>query len=490
MPSESPVNQANILVVDDEALLRRQITAFLERCGAEVTGVGDLAAARHALAAMAFDFAFLDVNLPDGLGTDLLREKAFPDHTSVVVMTAEGGVQGAVEAIRLGAVDYLTKPFEMGELPLLCARAARQRQQHRLDQHRREDETLREDEFVFGSSLAFLREQLERILAADRRMGTALAPVLVLGETGTGKTSIARWIHERGPRAAQPLVEVNCSALPEALAESELFGHERGAFTDARSARLGLFEAAHGGTLFLDELASLPLGLQAKVLTAIEDGRIRRVGGNRSLPVDTRLIAASNRNLHDLVARGAFREDLMHRLDLFRVQIPPLRERPADILPLANALMLRASRRHRLEMREITAVGRQRLESYRWPGNVRELAHEMERALVFEDGPLQFPGLQHAVGERAAGSTSTGAPAVGGTGASAVEPVATDWLNPAFRFPEQGFQLEEAITRLVRRAVDQSGGNVSAAARLLGVSRDVVRYRLEAKAEKVAEKSG
>jgi DNA-binding NtrC family response regulator len=303
--AESPVAGTGILVVDDEALWRRRLGAYLEKAGAEVTMVGDLAGARNALATLSFDFALVDVNLPDGRGPDLLREGAFSAHTAVVIMTAGGGVTGAVEAMQLGAVDYLTKPFEPEELPLVFARVRRSRQDRRLAEHRREGENPREDEFVFGSALAGLRGQLDRILAADVRMQTGLAPVLVEGETGTGKTSMARWIHARGPRAEQPLVEVNCSALPESLAESELFGHERGAFTDARTGRIGLFEAAHGGTLFLDELASLSPPLQAKVLTAIEDRRVRRVGGNKPIPVDARVIAASNRGLRDLVARGA-----------------------------------------------------------------------------------------------------------------------------------------------------------------------------------------
>jgi DNA-binding NtrC family response regulator len=463
-----------VLIVEDEALWSRQLVAFLERAGAEVIAVGDLAAARGALSATPVDFALVDVNLPDGRGTELLQEGAFSNNTSVVIMTAEGGLSGAVEAMRLGAGDYLTKPFELGELPIVFARVRRNRQNQRLEEHRRQDETPRDDEFLFGSALEPLRNLLERILAADERMQTELAPVLIQGETGTGKTTVARWLHRRGPRANQPIVEVNCSALPEALAESELFGHERGAFTDARAARIGLFEAAHGGTLFLDELSSLSLALQAKVLTAIEDRRVRRVGANRTIAVDVRVIAASNRDLRALVSEGRFREDLMHRLDLFRVVIPPLRERPEDIVPLSLALMRRACRRHRLEPRLITPEGRRRLEAHSWPGNVRELAHELERALIFEDGPMVFSQLR--------------------TPDDVVPPVRTpdgevDWLNRHFRFPDAGFSLEEAIDRLVQHALQQSDGNISAAARLLGVSRDVVRYRVAGRARKTGEGS-
>jgi len=484
--AEPGMQGASVLVLEDDGLLRRQLVAFLERAGADVTGVGNVAGARSALENLAFDFALLDVHLPDGQGTDLLKEDRFGPNTSVVVMTAEGGVAGAVEAMRLGALDYLTKPFEPGELPLVFQRVRRRRQTERLEEFRREDETPRDDEFVFGSALSGLRAQLDRIVAADVRMQTELAPVLILGETGTGKTSVARWLHARGPRSACPLVEVNCSALPESLAESELFGHERGAFTDARAARLGLFEAADGGTLFLDEMASLSLPLQAKVLTAVEDRRIRRLGGNKAIPVDVRVVAAANRDLKELAAEGRFREDLYHRLDLFRLLIPSLRERQADIVPLAQALMRRASRRHRLQPREITAEGRRRLEAYGWPGNVRELAHELERALVFEDGPLTFGHLAPMTRGPRLGS---GEPADGGGVRSGnIEAgKSDDWFNPGYRIPDEGFSLDGVILRVVGHAVKQAGGNVSAAARLLGVSRDVVRYRLEGRAGKIGD---
>jgi DNA-binding NtrC family response regulator len=369
-------------------------------------------------------------------------------------------VAGAVEAMRLGALDYLVKPFELGELPLVIDRVRRNRRTARVEEHRRKEDARAEGVFVFGSALSGLEKLLAKILEADARIRIHLPPILIQGETGTGKTTIARWLHHRGPRAGQPLVEMNCSAVPDTLAESELFGHERGAFTDARSARIGLFEAANGGTLFLDELPSLSLALQAKVLKALEDHRIRRLGSHREVPVDVRVVGATSRDLKDLVTKGLFREDLYHRLDLYRVCLPPLRERGDDVLTLAETLLELLCRRHRLPSRTIAETGRRRLRAYSWPGNVRELAHELERALVFEeDGPLELRQLQMA---------SSGA----------LPSDAGGWFNPAFTFPPQGFNLEAAINHLIHRALDQTDQNVSAAARLLGVSRDYVRYRL------------
>jgi two-component system response regulator AtoC len=450
----------SVLVVDDETLLRRRLTAHLEALGADVTGVDTLAGARQQLAALEFDFVLLDIHLPDGIGLDLLRTGAIPPTSGVIVMTAQGGVEGAVEAVRLGALDYLVKPFEPGLLPLVMRRARQARQSSRAAEHAQEAQG--DSAFFFGATLGPLREQLDRIISADRRLQTRLAPVLIIGETGTGKSSLARWLHRNGPRAVQPLIEVNCSALPDSLAESELFGHERGAFTDARTARQGLFEAAHGGTLFLDELPSLSAAAQAKVLTAIEDRKIRRLGGNRQIEVDVRVITATSRDLRAAVAAGEFREDLLHRLDLFRLNLPPLRERGSDILQLAEQLLEQLCRQHRLPRRQITEEGQRRLRAYAWPGNVRELAHELERGLVFEQSAaLDFAHLPGAAGERNPPGAGAG-----------------DWLNPGFTFPEQGFALDDAMNRLMQLALQQAGGNVSQAARRLGVTRDFVRYRL------------
>lgn len=455
----------DILILEDEVMLRKRLTAQLERLGAEVSAAENLVGARQLIAALDFDVALIDVNLPDGPGTKLLRDQVFSAKTAVIVMTAHGAIAGAVEAMKLGASDYLVKPFEAEQLPLVMERARRARQSVRVEEHRRAD--ANSEAMQFGASLAGLRQHLEKILVADRRMKEALPPVLIEGETGTGKTSIARWLHQNGPRADRELVEVNCSALPETLAESELFGHERGAFTDARTARLGLFEAANGGTLFLDELPSLSPALQAKVLMAIEDRKVRRLGGNKSIPVDTRVIAATSRDLKELVARREFREDLLHRLDLYRVRLPPLRERGEDIVGLAEWFVKQVCRRHRLPEKRLSNEARRCLRAHPWPGNVRELAHEIERAVVFEESEeLHFA---HLSGSVATDSQSPDQPA---------------WLQPDFRFPPEGFVLDEAINKLMHLALAQTDGNISAAGRLLGVPHDFIRYRLGRKKRK------
>lgn len=479
----SPLTGLSVLVLDDEPILRRGIAAQLERFGADVHTADSLRGARQLAAEQGFDFALLDVNLPDGVGTDLLKDGTFTSATGVIVMTAEGGIAGAVDAMKAGALDYLTKPIEPATLAHVLARVRQARQSARVEEHRRQDSP--EHGLYFGKALAGIESALQKIIATDRRLqgtGAPPPPVLLQGETGTGKTVLARWIHQQGPRARVPLVEANCAAIPESLAESELFGHEKGAFTDARSARIGLFEAAHGGTLFLDELTSLNLALQAKLLSVLESGRLRRVGASREIPVDFRIIAAANVDLRQAVAAGRFRDDLFHRLNLFFLALPPLRDRREDLESLAQTLIARLVRRHRLPVKRLSDAGRRRLLGYAWPGNLRELSHELERALVFEDSAEIE--LEQLLGVGVPSSTPSpptfpGAPQVGGT----------DWFNPSFQFPTSGFQLEQAVLHLVHHALAQSDGNVSGAARLLGVTRDYIRYRLAESPDSVAPQS-
>jgi DNA-binding NtrC family response regulator len=457
MSDEAPSLPAGceVLLLEDDAVLRKRLAAHLRSLGAEVSEAGRLDEARRLLGSMRFDFALADLHLPDGEALDLLREGAFSENTGVVVMTVFGGVKKAVEAMRLGAGDYLAKPFEMEELPLAFLRCRQARGAFRREEHRGAETAGEADRLFFGESLATVRAQLDTILAAERRLERSLPPLLIEGETGTGKSALARWVHRHGPRQGGAFITINCAALPEALAEAELFGHERGAFTDAKRARIGLFEAADGGTLFLDEIGALAPGTQAKVLTAVEDGIIRRLGGTREIPVDARLLAASNRPLAQLVQQGAFRDDLWHRLNLLHIVLPPLRERGSDILPLARHLLARIAERHRWRDPRITSEGEARLLAQPWPGNVRELAHELERGVIFGGGaPLDFAHLGAAAAPAAA------------------------WRNPAWRLPESGFSLDRVVDELIAEALRGTDENVSAAARRLGVTRDFLRYQM------------
>jgi DNA-binding NtrC family response regulator len=451
-----PPAGCEVLLLEDDAVLRRRLVAHLRSLEAEVTEVSTIAEARKALSGLRFDFALVDLHLPDGDALELLREGAFSENTGVVVMTAFGGIKEAVEAMRQGAGDYLSKPFEPEELPLAFMRCREKRGMARRDEFRAGSVAGSADELFFGESLAGVRAKLDMILATERRLEKSLPPILIEGETGTGKSLIAGWLHRQGPRGQRPFIKVNCAALPETLAESELFGHERGAFTDARTARIGLFEAADGGTLFLDDIGTLSASIQAKVLTAVEDRSIRRLGANKEIRVDVRLIAASNEPLAELAEAGEFRPDLYHRLHLLHISLPPLRERGGDIFLLGKHMLERIARRHRLKDLSISPAGRARLAAQRWPGNARELAHAIEREVIFARGPqLDFESL-----------------------GDLPPPAAAGWRNPAWRVPDEGFSIDAVVTDLVEEVLRETSHNISATARRLGVTREFLRYRL------------
>ncbi|HEY1792118.1 MAG TPA: sigma-54 dependent transcriptional regulator [Opitutaceae bacterium] len=460
--SEPPAG-SELLLLEDDSVLRRRLAAHLRAMGAEVTEVTSIGEAKRALGRLRFDFALVDLHLPDGDAIELLREGAFSENTGVVVMTAFGGIKAAVEAMRLGAGDYLSKPFEPEELPIAFMRCREKKGVARRDEHRMGDsfaETA--GDLYFGESLSSVKASLDMILVTDRRLARDLPPILIEGETGTGKSLLASWMHRQGPRASRPFIKVNCAALPDLLAESELFGHERGAFTDARTARIGLFEAADGGTLFLDDIGTLSTSTQAKVLTAVEDHSIRRLGSTKEIRVDVRLVAASNQPLAALAEAGSFRSDLYHRLHLLNISLPPLRDRGLDIYSLAEHLLERISRRHRLKDFKISAAGKARLVGQKWPGNARELAHAIEREIIFTKGTvLEFESL---------GAT----PAVAAPG----------WRNPIWRIPDEGFTIESVITDLVDEALRETSRNISATARRLGVTREYLRYRLNGQKDK------
>ena len=457
------LKEKEVLLLEDDILLGKRIEAHLSRIGMEITRVENCLQAEKALGAMVFDFALFDLNLPDGDSLNLLRKGRVPSDTCCILMTGEGGIKSAVESMRLGAADYLSKPFDLDELHLVLVQAQSSLKNQRLAEHQERERKEKTDMLFFGGAFAEDLEQLNKILAADRRLTSNLPPLLIDGPTGAGKSTYAQWIHANGPRKEQPFVALNCSAISENLVESELFGHEKGAFTDAGKSRIGLFEAADQGTLFLDEVPSLSLAAQAKLLLAIESGKIRRVGGSKDLSTNVRIIAAANQDLRKMISEGQFREDLFHRLDLLRISIPPLSRRGKDLPKLADHFLKALSQKYRLPKPQMDESFQKYLCHHSWPGNIRELLHELERSLVLCEPGNKLSLANHTF------------PAV----TNLEQNGTTDWLNENFIFPEKGFDLEQEILRFIQLGINQANGNVTAAARLLGVPRDYLRYRLK-----------
>ena len=462
-----------VLIVEDERVLAEAMSDYLGRHGFEAGTAGSGEAALDAIHRAEPDLVVLDYQLPGMDGLETLREiRQRAPQAAVVMLTAHGNVKTAVEAMRAGAFDYLTKPIDLEELALVLGRA---RSHARLERELRllqgADGRSAPGERLVGVSEAThqLRTQVERLAALDQGPGAA-PPVLISGETGTGKGLVARAIHDLSPRAERPFVEVNCGAIPAQLLESEMFGYERGAFTDARAAKPGLFEAADGGTLFLDEVGAMPLELQVKLLKAIEDRSVRRLGGLRQKTVDVRIVAATNRDLDRAAQEGAFRVDLLYRLKVLTLQLTPLRGRPEDVVPLAHHFLAEVGRRYR-RPRRLTADAEASLRAYAWPGNVREVANVIERAVLLHEG--------EEIGAAVLGLSSFapgGAPVEVGAGGG----VKVD-------FSQGGLSLSELERTLIVEALKASGGNRRRAAELLGISVETLRYRMEKHALTSAE---
>jgi len=374
---------ANILVVDDEQGIREFLADALSFDGHEVAQAADGMEALRRTHDRAFDLMLTDLKMPGALtGIDLLRQlKSEQPDTEVIVMTAHGTVETAVEAMKLGAYDYLQKPIgSPAELRLIVARALERRRLRAKDEIRRQRDVV--------PPLSYGDPVMQSVITALDKVARTNSTVLLLGESGTGKEVAARTIHERSSRSDGPFVPVNCAAISETLMESEIFGHEKGAFTGASAARRGRLELADGGTLFLDEIGELKLELQAKLLRVIQERRFERVGGTRTIEVDVRWIAATNRNLEEMVAARTFREDLYHRLAVFPVRLPPLRDRRRDLLPLAEALLARIAADLGRPPLKLDDVARERIETGVWRGNVRELGNALERAAILADGDV------------------------------------------------------------------------------------------------------
>lgn len=383
-----------LLVVEDRSALRRMMERALGQQGYLVTAVGDLAAARRALTGAPFDLVVTDLRLPDGSGLEVLAaSRQRRPATPVVVLTGFGSVETAVSAMKQGAADFLEKPVELPDLFALVARhlapsaspvpASDARAESHPAASPSEDPAVWQVEggpILVGASPAF---------RAARRLLERVAPlattVLLSGESGTGKELFALALHALSPRRGGPYVALNCAAIPEALLENELFGHEKGSFTGADRRQAGRFEQAHGGTLFLDEIGELAPGVQGKVLRVLEERAFERVGGGATVKVDVRLIAATNRRLESMVAAGTFRSDLFFRLAVFPIELPPLRERPEDLAPLVRHLVGVLARRHHVAVPEVSADALELLAEQSWPGNVRELANVLERAVILDE---------------------------------------------------------------------------------------------------------
>ena len=448
---------SQILLIDDDRGFSSLAAAALTREGFTVTLARSLHEARAAVIKAAPDLVILDRRLPDGDGLAYLPELKQQLPGAVVLMvTAHGDIASAVDAIRAGAADYLTKPVELADVVLKAKRSSEEvRLRDRLHQVEAELSGKRRLVPPRSPSMQKVVSMLERIAASPR------SPVLLIGETGAGKEVLARHLHEVATGGSGPFVHINCAALPETMVESELFGHERGAFTDARAARRGLVEVANGGTLFLDEMGELPLSLQAKLLTFLDSGHFRRLGGTAEQSSSARIVAATNRNLLEEIAKGRFREDLYFRLAVFRIDIPPLRERTEDLLPLAEAILedLRAE----LGRKGVTlgAKARERLLAYPFPGNVRELKNVLERALVLEAGPeLELDVLTGPKPQvsplSAAGATEEG-----------------------FHVRGEPIPIDELEKRYARYVLERLGGKRMEAAKVLGLSYPTFLKRIE-----------
>ena len=441
------------LVLDDEPLIRKALPLILQRRRGTVATASTLAEARKLLAVDTFDMVFMDLRLPDGDGTELLQEMASqPERPFIVMMTGYGSLESAVHCIRAGAFDYLIKPFSDGQIEVVVKRAEEFQQLVRINAYLQQPAD--DPGGMLGNS-PVLRE-LQRLV---ERVALTEVTVLIQGESGTGKEVVATEIHRRSARAAAPFIKVNCAAIAENLMESEFFGHEKGSFTGATQRREGRFELAHGGTILLDEISEISAGLQAKLLRVLQEREFERVGGTKTIRVDVRVLATTNRDLLRAVAEGRFREDLYYRLNVFPVICPPLRERDGDAVLLAREFLRRAARRHGRKLPGFTAGAEVVLRSHRWPGNVRELQNVVERVAIL--APEGEPVAAELLG--LGGVPPAAAAAMVAVAPSQEGPMGT---------------LAEMERHWILRALREAGGRRGIAAERLDISPRTLRYKL------------
>jgi DNA-binding NtrC family response regulator len=448
--------QDRILIVDDDQLQRWAMRKHLTAWNYEVIEAVDGQSGLDAFTTHLPDLVLLDLQLPDQTGVDVLRQiRAIDPHAVVIMVTAHGGVSEAVAAFKLGLFDYLSKPLDFDALGVTLRFGLEARHLRTEVERLREADRAPADTTIVGASPA-MRNSVEML---EKLAASGASAVLLTGESGTGKDLFAKALHYQSPRSNGPFVAVNCSAIPDTLMESELFGHEKGAFTDARALKKGLFELADGGTLYLDEIGELKMSLQPKLLRVLETLTFRRVGSLRDITVDVRVVAATNRDLDAAVAQGEFRRDLLYRLRVFEMTLPPLRERREDIPALVQFFLQQFGIKFRKPGIRISDAAMEALTRYDWPGNVRELKNALERAVILEDGAeLRTKYLPSQL------TTTPAAPA---------EPTS------GFTLPQGGVSLERVEESLVRQAMTMAGGNQTRAAHLLDISRDALRYKLK-----------
>lgn len=456
-----------ILVVDDEQLIRWTLIESLRAWGYVPVEASTVVEALEAFDAEQPAAVLLDINLPDGSGLDVLRDVRRRQPEAVVIMiTANVLVDDTIAALRGGAYDFIGKPISLDELQITIRNGLE------AGHLRKEVSLIRSErarQWSFDQIVGESETMREMLHLARKVAGSEVSSVLLQGESGTGKDLVAKAMHYESNRADSPFVAINCAAIPANLIESELFGYEKGAFTDAKARKEGLFEQAEGGTLFLDEIGELELSLQAKLLRVFEEGAFRRVGGLKDIPLNVRVIAASNRDLKSESESGRFRLDLYYRLSVIQIDMPPLRQRGDDVILLAQHYVASFSERLRIRIHGLVPEVADAFRSYEWPGNVRELRNVIERALILEDGDMiTMKYLPRNLLSPDAHSFGLDGPLGGIAGTS-----------ESFHLPHGGVSLDDLETSLVRQAMAQSGGNQTRAAELLGISRDQLRYRLK-----------
>jgi len=468
-----------ILIVDDDQMIRWALTEALRSWGYSYAEAGTVATALSTFDAEQPGVVLLDVNLPDGSGLDgLLEIKRRHAEAVVIMMTGNVMVADTIAALRGGAYDFVGKPINLEELHITIRNGIEaQTLRREVRTIRRERAKLFNFDQIIGESSG-----LKDVFALARKVAESeVSSVLLQGESGTGKDLVAKAIHYGSRRSEAPFVAINCAAIPANLIESEMFGYEKGAFTDAKSRKEGLFEQAEGGTLFLDEIGELDLSVQAKLLRVLEEGAFRRVGGLRDIPLDVRVLAASNRDLRSESEAGRFRLDLYYRLSVIQLDIPPLRERADDVILLAEHYIRQFNDRLRKHVVGITPEVAEIFRKYSWPGNVRELRNVIERVMILEDADLiSTRYLPRGIGDGS--DTRTAASSSDRSDASRTEiDVARDPQTPVeqFQLPPEGLVLDDLEMSLVRQALERSKGNQTRAAEMLGISRDQLRYRLK-----------